>query len=146
MLRSIEASRSEAKDQAAQASFNHRIRNELLKMTDERNKALTTNKEIKQSLALCRNELKEAHTKMKKLEREKGILQRDQRQLLSLATTNSTSPSPSARHSSDLDFHKRKVSPNELYCYTSLATILQSSPYTVTKTQTSHKRSPSSVF
>ena len=98
--------------------MNHKVRDELLKMMAERDKAMNETKEIKEALSMSKDQLNNANTEMKKLTQENALLKRDQRQLLVMATQNQSSTGGSS-NTWDLEYYKRKVI---CICATSITT------------------------
>lgn len=103
LLRALEASRAEARENARAAVSEAGLRAELSFMTSQRDEALAQAEESKRKASLLQEELRVCKTKLSRATQEKLKMERDQRATLSLAKSlDSQGP--------DVDYYKRKVS------------------------------------
>jgi hypothetical protein len=103
LLRAVETSKVQARDQSEATLHQARMRADLLHVTTQKDQALGDGHETKRRLALVEEELRHTKSKLSKITQEKIQLERDQRATLALAK------SLQGNAHSDVDYYKRKV-------------------------------------
>ena len=104
LLRALEASRTETREQSRSAVSEAGLRAELSVMTSSRDEALGLAEESKRKSNLLQEELRQVKTKLSRVTQEKIKMERDHRATLSLAKSLDN------QGSADVDYYKRKVS------------------------------------
>lgn len=103
MLRAVESSKAEARDDSRSAQVEARLRADVRSLRDERDRAIAEASDHRRRLALLEDELRLTKSRLGRIAKEKAGMERDSRAAISLAR------SLDHNNSNDMHYYKRKV-------------------------------------